>query len=249
MRDIIVQLKMIQCGYFGPAEATAGAYIASHRKNLGSYFENSLNNEWPYQPLHRKPNELETQFNEYLMKMTEELSNGTLKNISILDLPSFGSHISGSYLDKEQTSESNWPNELNFAIYNQYKNDTLTPIFVSNISRSCLFHNLSATINCWSHQAWNESDEEHIKMYTDCTNDLADSSSQIMGAICHIQDVALGDYSAFDFWLTLQQMDNDQRVYESRELGNYTEKIEMMAKEFGELVEKQQGKKTTPFNF
>ena len=161
MRDIIVQLKMIQCGYFGPAEATAGAYIASHRKNLGSYFENSLNNEWPYQPLHRKPNELETQFNEYLMKMTEELSNGTLKNISILDLPSFGSHISGSYLDKEQTSESNWPIEQNFAIYNQYRNDT---------ERALAFSQYKRQFELWKHhmdsvESWMEvHDEVHWKL-------------------------------------------------------------------------------------
>ena len=122
MRDIIVQLKMIQWGYHGPAEATAGVYIAHHRKMIGGYFENSLNNEWPYQPLHREPDDMELQFNEYLMKMTEEMSNGRLKNISILDLPAFGSPI--QYLDLVQTSELKWPNELNFAIYNKYKNST-----------------------------------------------------------------------------------------------------------------------------
>ena len=88
-------------------------------KTIGGYFENSLNNEWPYQPLHSEPNDLEIQLNEYMIKMTEEMSSGELKNISILDLPAFGSRIVS--LDKLQQSESNWPNELNFAIYNKFK--------------------------------------------------------------------------------------------------------------------------------
>ena len=67
MRDIVVQLKLIQWGYHGPAEATAGMYIAYHRKKIGSYFTNSLNNQWPYTPLHNKPNDLEIDFNGYLM--------------------------------------------------------------------------------------------------------------------------------------------------------------------------------------
>ena len=54
--------------------------------------------------------------------MTEEMSSGTLRDISILDLPAFGSHITN--LDELQQSESNWPNELNFAIYNKFKNST-----------------------------------------------------------------------------------------------------------------------------
>ena len=95
----------------------------------------------------------------------------------------------------------------------------MTPIFVQNLSRSCLFHKLSATItqeaiegakvmmkdkyhiNCGSRHAWNESksDEEHIKMYVDCTKDIADSSPQIKDAICDIQEVAKGNYSALPF--------------------------------------------------
>ena len=121
MRNITLQLKLIQWGYYGPTETTLGNYIAYHRKTLGGYFENSLNNSWPYQPLHRDPNNLEIQLNEYMTKMTETIS-GTLTDISILDLPAFGSHIAN--LDKIQQSESNWPNELNFAIYNKFKTST-----------------------------------------------------------------------------------------------------------------------------
>ena len=84
-------------------------------------------------------------------------------------------------------------------------------------------------INCGSRHAWNES---HIEMYTDCTKDIADSSPQIMNAICNIQEVAKGNYSdldLWDYWLTLQNMDNDQRVLESKELDKSTVKLKMMA--------------------
>ena len=122
MRNITIQLKLIQWGYYGPTETSLGIYIAYHRKTLGGFFENSLDNSWPYQPLHREPNDWEIQLNEYMTKMTEEISNGKLTDISILDLPGFGSHIAN--LDQLQQSESNWPNELNFAIYNKFKNST-----------------------------------------------------------------------------------------------------------------------------
>ena len=76
--------------------------------------------------------------------------------------------------------------------------------------------------NCWSDLAWNE---EHTKMYTDCTKDIADSSPQIKAAICDIQKVAKGDYAAFDFWLILQSMTNDERLHESKELDMMTGKF------------------------
>ena len=50
--------------------------------------------------------------------MTEKLSDNKLSNISILDLSAFGSRLSN--LDKLQTSEPNWPNEVNFAIHQKF---------------------------------------------------------------------------------------------------------------------------------
>ena len=120
MRDIIIQLKLIQWGYYGPAEASAGLYVAYHRSRIGSYFTSSLGNKWPYYPLHSEPNDVEIQLNEYLMQVTENMSNGIFRRTSMLDLPGFGSRISS--LDSFQTSEANWPQELNFAIHSSKKN-------------------------------------------------------------------------------------------------------------------------------
>ena len=69
-------------------------------------------------------------------------------------------------------------------------------------------------------------------MYTDCTKDIADSSPQIKAAICDIQKVARGDYAAFNFWLKLQNMTNDERVNESKELDKSIEKLNEMAGNF-----------------
>ena len=100
MRQIVLQLKSIQLGYFGPFDTTAGILLAEQRKNLGNYLVNSIRNTWPYEPLHYDPNPIETQINKYMMRLTKEISYGKLKNVSILDLPGFGSTI--SELDESQ---------------------------------------------------------------------------------------------------------------------------------------------------
>ena len=61
-RKIVLQLRLIQLGYFGPVEATAGLYLAKHRKHIGNYFTNSLDNNWPYSPLHDDPNDVEIKY-------------------------------------------------------------------------------------------------------------------------------------------------------------------------------------------
>ena len=48
------------------------------------------------------------------------MSNGKLKGTSILDLPAYGSRILS--LDNNQITEANWPNEVNFAIYDEHGN-------------------------------------------------------------------------------------------------------------------------------
>ena len=40
VRDITVQLLMLKWGYYGPAETTAGHYLANYRSELGLYFSN-----------------------------------------------------------------------------------------------------------------------------------------------------------------------------------------------------------------
>ena len=115
-RNIVTQLKLIEWGYYGTAEATGGLYLAYHAQKIGNYFKNSMGNKWPYNPLHNQPNVLEIKLNELLVKATEEISNGKLKGMSILDLPAYGSRILS--LNNHQVTEANWQNEINFAIYN-----------------------------------------------------------------------------------------------------------------------------------
>ena len=122
IRDIIIQLKLISWGYFGAAGSTAGIFLAYNREHIGSYFANSENNQWPFHPLHKEPSVLEVQFNNYLMQLTEKLSNGTSK-ASILDMAAFGSsHLS---LNSLKTRESNWPLEVDFAVHETEKNLTV----------------------------------------------------------------------------------------------------------------------------
>ena len=116
LRNIIIQLKLIEWGYYGTAEATGGLYLAYHAKKIGNYFKNSIDNKWPYNPLHNEPNLLEIKLNELLVKATEEISYGKLKGTSILDLPAYGSRVLS--LDHHQITKANWQNEINFAIYN-----------------------------------------------------------------------------------------------------------------------------------
>ena len=120
LRNIITQLKLIEWGYYGTAEATGGLYLAYHAQKLGNYFKNSYQNQWPYNPLHNQPNALEIKLNELLKMMTKQMSNGKLKGTSILDLPAYGSRILS--LDNNQITEANWPNEVNFVIYDEHGN-------------------------------------------------------------------------------------------------------------------------------
>ena len=132
-RNIVIQLKLIEWGYYGTAEATGGLYLAYHAQKLGNYFKNSYQNQWPYNPLHDQPNALEIKLNELLKKMTEEMSSGTLKGTSILDLPAYGSRI--LTLDNHQMTESNWPNEVNFAIHSEHGNLSQAFSHYKNLSR------------------------------------------------------------------------------------------------------------------
>ena len=76
--------------------------------------------------LAKKPSYVENSQDHDLVKLTEELSQGKLKGISILDLPAFGSPITS--LDNLQSDESTWTNEVNHAIYHNF-NETLSKTF------------------------------------------------------------------------------------------------------------------------
>ena len=122
-RRILLQLMMIKWGLFGLGDGTAGTFLANHYSILGPYFGNTNGNDWPHSPFVNEPTPLELDFNEKMMKITEMMSNGTLENVSILDLPAFGSSV--ARLDKHHRMMSNWPTEVNFEILKHNEEDRL----------------------------------------------------------------------------------------------------------------------------
>ena len=96
---------------------------------LGPYFGDIGGNEWPHNPLHEDPTSLADDFNELLTKLTYEMSNGILKNISLLDLPAFGSTI--GTLKKGLKRQFIWPTKVNFAILKSNPAVNRTTIFES----------------------------------------------------------------------------------------------------------------------
>merc|ERR1711974_4128 len=101
------RLKMMSWGIHGLGAASAGVFLAYHHSMLGPYFGDIAGNEWPHTPLHKEPTSLEEDFNQLLTNITFLMSNQTLKNISILDLPAFGSSI--VTLRKELKKQFHWP--------------------------------------------------------------------------------------------------------------------------------------------
>ena len=113
IREVVIRLKMIEWGIHGLGGASAGLFLAYHHLKLGPYFGDVDGNEWPYIPLHKEPTNLEYNFNQLLSNITFAMSNETLNNISILDLPAFGSTI--GTLKTGLKEQFVWPTKLNFA--------------------------------------------------------------------------------------------------------------------------------------
>ena len=105
-----------------------GNYLGYHASRLfksESYIQPNFNRKsektgkskiWPWRPIgEAKPDKQELALNEYLMKMSLALSGGKLQNVSLLDLPAFG-----SILDFFETEDCNlpWSLQLNMEIYN-----------------------------------------------------------------------------------------------------------------------------------
>ena len=82
---------------------------------LGPYFGDIDGNEWPHIPLHKDPSSLAEDFNQMLTNLTFEMSNGILANVSLLDLPAFGSTI--ATLKKGLKKQFIWPTKMSFAIF------------------------------------------------------------------------------------------------------------------------------------
>ena len=98
----------------------AGSYLSHHMSRMLSSDSYILPNtlEWPYKPFNQdNSDELTLVLNQYLMSMTYELSNAKVKNVSLLDLPAFGSMF-GSFTGSCLFSSS-WSIQQNMAIYNE----------------------------------------------------------------------------------------------------------------------------------
>ena len=127
-RKIVLHLKMIEWKFFGLGDGTAGMFLANHYSEIGPYFGDKSGHNWPHSPLNEEPNQLELTLNEEMMKITDIISNGTLKNVSILDLPAFGSPL--NHLEKSHGIESNWPIEANLEVLKSNDQNPLSELFL-----------------------------------------------------------------------------------------------------------------------
>ena len=89
-------------------------FLSNHYSTLGPYFGDKFGHDWPHRPLLQKPSHLELAFNQLMMQITEELTNGKIKNVSILDFPAFGSMI--GQINMNYKMKSNWPVQMNFEV-------------------------------------------------------------------------------------------------------------------------------------
>ena len=128
-REVVIRLKMMQWGIFGLGTASAGLYLANNFLNLGKYFGDTTGSNWPHVPLHNEPTALENDFNQLLENITLVMSNDTLENVSILDLPAFGSAI--GTLRKDLKKQYDWPIETNYAVRRANPDVNLKDIFMS----------------------------------------------------------------------------------------------------------------------
>ena len=95
----------------------AGSYLSHHMSRMFSSESYIPPRErWPYQPFGiENSDELTLVLNQYMMSMTYELSNSKVKNVSLLDLPAFGS----MFRTKKNCISPSWSIQQNMAIYNQ----------------------------------------------------------------------------------------------------------------------------------
>ena len=128
-REVVIRLKMIQWGLYGLGQVPAGLLLANHNVMLGPYFGDLGGTNWPHIPLHKKPTKLEEDFHQLLTNITYVMSNGTLENVSLLDLPAFGSTI--GTLRKNLKKHFNWPVETSYAIRTSNIGVNFNDIFTS----------------------------------------------------------------------------------------------------------------------
>ena len=129
-----------------------GNYLGYHVNRLfqnESYIQTDFSNlhldsVWPYIPFKEgKPDEQDLVFNEILTSMTLSLSRGKLQNVSLLDLPGFGSTLDSF----EATCQLPQSLQLNMAMYDRLmssNNNILSTDFYSVLNDEC-----NALKNLW----------------------------------------------------------------------------------------------------
>jgi hypothetical protein len=133
VEDIETQIKTLTMTSQVPK--APGLYLMYYNKLFGtnyweSYITEQLNTKWPSQPFYYKPNGITLSLNKVLTNMALELSNGAWENVSILDVPGFGSMVNnfdtvikqgmGIFsFSKTEVCGIPWNNQLNMAIFHE----------------------------------------------------------------------------------------------------------------------------------
>jgi hypothetical protein len=136
VRRTILQLLMMEWGIMGLGDFSAGLFLANHYSFIGPYFGSIDGPNWPHTPLSKDPSHQESYLHKEMMRITQVLSKGKLTNISILDLPAFGSKI--AHLEWQHKRISNWPSEVSFSILDEM-----------NVPKQTAFENYKILIDHW----------------------------------------------------------------------------------------------------
>ena len=153
-REVLIGLQLIEWGIHGLGAASVGQFLAYHHHMLGSYFGDQDGNEWPHIPLRRGPTSLEEDFNQLLTRVTVKMSKELTKNVSLLDLPGFGSTV--TTLKRGLKKQFLWPIKTSFALLQKNQNG-------DKRSTSASFKTLTED---WAHYMDHLKKENYAQFYT-----------------------------------------------------------------------------------
>ena len=140
----------MEWGILELGDLAAGLFLANHYSFIGPYFGSTDGPNWPHTPLSKDPSHQESYLHKEMMRITEVLSKGKLTNISILDLPAFGSKI--AHLEWQHKRISNWPSEVSFSILDEIRPTTTLNPSTNNqtkVSLQTAFENYKILIDHW----------------------------------------------------------------------------------------------------
>ena len=109
-KDLTILLLLIMKTF---TNMTAGLLLANFRNLLGNFYSHSQT--WPETENGRS--QIEEKINKLLIKFTATLSNGQLKDISLLDLPSFGA----SEVRNDYWYIDHWENQIKYGFEQKVK--------------------------------------------------------------------------------------------------------------------------------